>query len=134
MIFSYLPGEFLKTILIADDHSYVRQALRTLFSSQPDLSVCGEATNGEEAVESALKLNPDLILLDMSMPILSGLEAAHTLKRVMPKVPIILFTAYKSKFIDAYAVASGIDACVAKGEDVSFLVRYARGLLGTASS
>jgi DNA-binding NarL/FixJ family response regulator len=119
----------MKKLLIADDHSYVRQALRAVFDSQSDITICAEATNGQEVIENAVKVNPDLILMDMSMPVLNGLDAAHALKRIMPEVPIILFTAYKSKFVEACAAASGVDACVAKGDDASCLLGHARGLL-----
>src|SRR5579871_3749285 len=112
----------MKTILIADDHLHVRKALRTLFASQPDLSVCGEAANGDEAVERANILRPDLIVLDMSMPVLNGLEAAQLLRKTMPDVPIVLFTGHRTKFSDAYAAAAGVTSVVGKDQDIKVLV------------
>lgn len=84
----------MKTVLIADDHEMIRKALCELFSSQRDFEVCGEAENGKEAVEMAQVFSPDLILLDLSMPIMNGIEAACELKRLMPMVPIIVFSEY----------------------------------------
>jgi NarL family two-component system response regulator LiaR len=119
----------MKTVLIADDHSHVRTALRNLFSAQPDISVCGEAANGDEAVARAIDLRPDLIVLDMSMPVLNGLEATQMLRKTMPNVPIVLFTGHRTKFSDAYAAAAGVTSVVGKDQDIKVLVDEARHLL-----
>ena len=79
-----------KTILIADDNAYVRQALCQVFKREADFEICGEAENGKEAIAKALELHPDLIVLDLSMPIMNGLDAARELKQVMPTVPLIM--------------------------------------------
>jgi len=79
-----------KTILIVDDNAYVRQALCQVFKREADFEICGEAENGKEAIAKALKLHPDLIVLDLSMPIMNGLDAARELKQVMPTVPLIM--------------------------------------------
>jgi CheY-like chemotaxis protein len=84
----------------------VRDALRAVFNSESGLLLCGEAQNGQEVVERALKLHPDLIVLDMLMPVLNGCEAAHTLQKALPGIPILLFTGHTSKFTEAYAAAS----------------------------
>lgn len=119
----------MKTILIADDHSHVLAAMRTLFNSQPDFSICGEARNGDEAVAKAAQLHPDLVVLDMSMPVLNGLEATHIIRKTMPELPIILFTGHRTKFSDAYAVAAGVTAVISKEEDIHVLIDTARNLL-----
>jgi two-component system, NarL family, response regulator LiaR len=124
----------MKTVLIAHDHLSVRDALRSVFNSEPGLLVCAEAEDGQKAVERALELHPDLIVLDMLMPVLNGCEAAHTLKAAMPDTPILMFTGHTSKFTEAYAVASGVDAFVAKDEDVSLLINRARSLLSRAET
>ena len=72
------------SILIADDNAFVRRGLRDLFNGEGDFDVCGEAKNGREAIQEAQELHPDLILLDLSMPVMNGLDAARVLKRVMP--------------------------------------------------
>src|SRR6478672_573413 len=97
-----------KSVLIADDHEFIRLALCDLFTSQEDFDVCGKAENGREAIEMAQGLHPDLILLDLSMPVMNGLEAACELKRIMPMVPIIVFSDYGDVFSEREARASGI--------------------------
>src|SRR5690348_12939149 len=84
----------VKSVLIADDQEFIRKALCDLFASQGDFDVCGDAENGLEAVEMAQVLRPDLILLDVSMLMMNGIEAACELKRLMPMVPIIVFSEY----------------------------------------
>ena len=81
-------------ILIADDHPVVRQGLRTFLSTCPDLEVVGEATNGFTTLDQVRALRPDVVLLDIRMPGLSGIEAAHRLRRAHPEVKVILFTTY----------------------------------------
>ena len=89
-----------KSVLIADDQEVIRRMLCRLFDSQSDFEVCGEAENGREAVEMAQVLSPDLIMLDLSMPVMNGIEAACELKRLMPLTPIIVF----SEFSDVFSV------------------------------
>ena len=84
-----------KTVLVADDSPLIRKALCKLFEVEEDYDICAEATNGQEAIELAFKCRPDLIILDMSMPVLNGLQAARELKKIMPDVTIILFTQYE---------------------------------------
>jgi CheY-like chemotaxis protein len=81
-----------RTVLIAGDNSNIRKMLRRMFEQEDDYDLRAEAENGRQAIELALQCRPDLIILDLSMPVMNGLEAAHELKRLMPKVPIILFT------------------------------------------
>jgi DNA-binding NarL/FixJ family response regulator len=119
----------MKTVLIADDHVHIRTALRNLLNSEPGFLVCGEAQNGKEAVEKAEELKPDLIVLDISMPLVNGLEATHAIKKVLPDTPIMLFTAYKTKFSDAWAAAAGANAMVSKTDDLQSVVDRARALL-----
>ena len=73
-------------ILIADDHELVREGLRALLASRPAWEVCGEAADGVEAIEKAAELQPDIVLLDVSMPRLSGLEAAAHIHRQSPAI------------------------------------------------
>src|ERR1700680_2328714 len=83
-----------KTVLIVDDNRYIRQDLCEQFKRESDFEVCGEAENGKEAIAKARQLHPDLIVLDLSMPVMNGLDAARELKQLMPAVPIIMFTSY----------------------------------------
>lgn len=81
-----------KTVLVADDNPVIRKMLCEMFEHEQDYDLCAEAENGKQAIELALECHPDLIILDLSMPIMNGLDAARELKRLMPKIPIILFT------------------------------------------
>ena len=72
-----------KTVLIVDDNAYIRQALCELFTREAEFEVCGEAANGRQAVRKALELHPDLIVMDLSMPEMNGLETARELRRLM---------------------------------------------------
>jgi chemotaxis response regulator CheB len=85
----------LKCILIVDDSAVMRRAIRLFLQSRPGLEVCGEAVDGIEAIAKAEELKPDLIVLDFSMPKMNGLEAAAALQKIMPTVPIILYTFHK---------------------------------------
>jgi DNA-binding NarL/FixJ family response regulator len=83
-----------KIILIADDNPLIRKMLCRMFEAEADFNLCAEAENGDEAIALALKHRPELIILDLSMPVLNGMDAARELKKLMPGVPIILFTDY----------------------------------------
>ncbi len=82
-------------ILLADDHTIVRQGLKLILSSQPDLQVVGEAANGREAVELAQKLRPDVVLLDVAMPELNGIEATRRMMETNPRVRILVLSMHK---------------------------------------
>jgi two-component system chemotaxis response regulator CheY len=116
------------TILIADDSLFIREALCEFFE-RDDFSVCGEAENGKEAVDKAQELHPDLILLDLSMPVMNGLEATRVLKRLMPEVPVIMYSAYGDSSTEKAARSAGAWALVSKSENISVLLGTARGAL-----
>jgi DNA-binding NarL/FixJ family response regulator len=118
-----------KTILIADDHDAVRRAICEGFTGEADFEVCGEAHDGRDAIEKAQQLHPDLIVLDLSMPVMNGLEAARVLRELMPSVPIIMFTFYANLFVEEEARSAGVAAVVSKSEPISVLTGKARGLL-----
>jgi two-component system nitrate/nitrite response regulator NarL len=124
----------LKSILIADDNEFIRQALCHLFTSQEDFDVCGDAENGMEAIEMAQVLHPDLILLDLSMPVMNGVEAACELKRLMPMVPIIVFSEYGDVFSEGEARSTGISAVVSKTEHLTMLLDKARAVFYSAAA
>ena len=124
-----------KSVLIAEDHTLVRQAICSLFDAQQDFEVCGDAENGKEAVEMAQTLHPDLIVLDLSMPVMNGLEAAHAVRRFAPETPIVVFSEYSDLLSEQEARSRGISALVSKTEPVSVLLDKARAALhSTADS
>jgi len=118
-----------KAVLIVDDNALIRQALCELFKREADFEVCGEAENGREAIEKAQQLHPDLIVMDLSMPVMNGIEAAGILKSLMPTVPLIIFSEYSDVFSEKEARAAGVSALVSKSEHASVLVGKARALL-----
>jgi YesN/AraC family two-component response regulator len=117
-----------KMVLVVDDSRWVRERLRNLFDSAEGFEVCGEAGNGREGVEKAEQLQPDLIILDLSMPVMNGVDAARILHRILPSVPVILFSCYSGVFQEEEAKSVGISALVSKGEALAKLVGKARSL------
>lgn len=103
-------------ILIADDHALVRQGLRSVLEAQTGWSVCGEAQDGREAVKLALKLRPDICLLDVTMPELNGLDATRQICRSLPGTPILILTMHDSDELCAEAVQAGASGCVLKSD------------------
>jgi DNA-binding NarL/FixJ family response regulator len=83
------------TILIIDDSAIVRLSLRQLLERQSDLQVRAEAENGWEGIAPAQKFDPDLIVLDLAMPLMNGLDTARKLRKIMPAVPLVMFNAFK---------------------------------------
>jgi DNA-binding NarL/FixJ family response regulator len=123
-----------KMVLVVDDNAVIRQALCRLFSSEPGFDVCGEAENGQDAIEKAQVLHPDLIVMDLSMPVMNGIDAARTLKTLMPSVPVIIFSDYSDVFSEMEAQSAGICALVSKSEPVSLLIGKARALLNLTAA
>lgn len=103
-----------KSILVVDDSDITRKITRLFLEIQIDLEVCGEAVDGVDAIKKAKELKPDLILLDLVMPRMNGIEAASVIKGIMPQVLIVLFTMYKETVGNALASAVGIDAVLSK--------------------
>ncbi len=118
-----------KTVLIVDDNAYIRQALCELFKREADFEVCGDAENGKEAIAKARESHPDLIVLDLSMPVMNGLDAARELKRLMPAVPLIMYSAFGDGFVEHQARLVGISELVSKSQPATILVSKARSLL-----
>lgn len=122
------PARYVKRILVVDDNVYIRALTRTFLEVHPDFQVCGEAVNGREAIEKTQELRPDLIVLDLAMPVMNGLDAAREIKRTMPAIPIILFTLYEDTDVRAAADDVGVKAVVTK-TDTEALMRHVRSLL-----
>ena len=103
-------------ILIADDHALVRQGLRSVLEAQTGWTVCGEAQDGREAVKLALKLRPDIVLLDVTMPELNGLDATRQICRRLPGTPILILTMHESEELCGEAIQAGASGCVLKSD------------------
>lgn len=104
-------------ILLADDHEAIRRGMRALLETQEGWRVCGEAADGQEAVEKTKSLRPDIVILDISMPILSGFGAARLIKEHFPNTPILAYSMYRSEAFLEEARRIGLSGYVAKSED-----------------
>lgn len=108
-------------ILVSDDHSIVRQGLISLLNDQPDMRVVGEASNGQIAVAKALDLKPDVVILDIAMPKMNGIEAAKRIKRKSPRTKIIILSMYSHEHYIHELMETGISGYLLKdvnGRDI----------------
>lgn len=105
------------TILIVDDSTLIRHALCSYFEHQRGWQVSGEAENGQVAVEQARKLHPDVVILDLQMPVMNGLEAARQIISVAPNTAMVMFTLYKSEQVWEDAKAAGIRDVLSKSDE-----------------
>ena len=119
-----------KTVLVVDDSAVIRKMLATAFLSD-GFKVCAEAENGREGIEAAKQVNPDLIILDLSMPVLNGIEAASQLRKLFPTTPIILFTLYGDSLLQKDASKAGIDLVLMKTMPLPQLVDKAQELMSS---
>jgi DNA-binding NarL/FixJ family response regulator len=115
-------------ILIADDNEAMRGSLRSLLSGE-GWSVCGEAADGGQAVEMAGRLAPDLIILDLAMPVLDGLRAAFEILKTDPSRPILLYTLHNSEVIEVEAKKAGVRGVISKTADLGALLECVQSLL-----
>ena len=124
----------MSTVLIVDDQAVVRAAVRDLFESHSGFEVCGEAENGVEAIVKARELKPDLVILDLSMPLMDGFEAAKTLRQILPDVPVFLLTAHHSEATQKAAFNVGIRAVFSKYQGLDPIITRARAALRPTSN
>src|SRR5262245_39293253 len=115
-------------ILVADDHPSVRRYVCGVLEAEEGWEVCGEARNGREAVEMAVQLQPDLVVLDLSMPELNGLDAARQIRDKIPRAEVLILTLHEGEDLRRAARDSGAGACVVK-TDLQSLVTEIRSLL-----
>jgi len=118
----------LHSIPIVDDNQSIRRLVRLYVEMSTGWTI-HEAGNGLEAVERAREVHPDLIVLDLSMPVMNGIEAARELKEIMPQIPVIIFSEYSNVMSVEEAYNAGISAQVSKSKPISELVGTARTLL-----
>jgi DNA-binding NarL/FixJ family response regulator len=103
-------------IVIADDHEIFRRGLRSLLESHSDWEVCGEAVNGQEAIEKVKQLKPDVVVLDVTMPHVNGLEAAREIRRIVPESKVVILSQHEPALMKQSALAAGAGAYVTKSE------------------
>ncbi len=115
-------------VLIADDHTLFREGLRALLISLPDIQVVGEAASGEETVAQAVALQPDIILMDIQMPDLNGIEATRQILRANPHIGVIVLTMFQDDDSVFAAMRAGARGYVLKGADQAVLLRALRAV------
>jgi DNA-binding NarL/FixJ family response regulator len=113
-------------ILIVDDSLPIRKCIRTFIEAKTDWIVCGEAANGQIAIEKVRDLHPDLVILDQSMPVMNGLAAAREIRNVSPGLPLFLFTMYVSQELSEEAKAAGMVGVLSKEAGLDELVASIR--------
>ncbi len=116
------------SIMIADDHKIVRMGLKSLFAAEKDLSVVGEADDGELTVQQALKLRPNVIVMDLMMPKQNGVAATAEIHSKMPETRIVVLTSYSTSDNIAAALAAGASGAVMKSADDSTLLTAVRSV------
>jgi DNA-binding NarL/FixJ family response regulator len=121
-------------ILIADDSKMIRHNLRSFLEANPNWQVCDEAVDGREAVQKTKQLIPDLIILDLAMPVMNGLQAAREISQLLPSVPIVLYSMYATPQVELEAKKVGIRAVVPKSETPRLLLPTIRPPAGRAVS
>lgn len=115
-------------ILVADDHDVVRQGVRALLETRSDWEICGEAVNGREAVEAAARLVPDIVVMDITMPELNGIDAARQILRAAPRTEILILTMHQSEQLIREVVNAGARGYVLKSDAGRSLVSAVQAL------
>jgi DNA-binding NarL/FixJ family response regulator len=127
------PDSSLQKILIADDSEPMRKLHRDMAAQSGRWRLCGEAVNGLQAVHLARALRPDLIVLDLAMPVMDGLRAAPEILKELPRVPIILYTLHEMPNLELEARKAGIREVVVKGPDIAALSNAINRLLNESA-
>jgi two-component system response regulator NreC len=115
-------------ILIADDHEVVREGMRALIEHEPGWEVCGTAMTGQEAVDTAKKLKPEVVVLDMTMPELDGLDVLREIKRALPNTEVVIFSAHHSEEVIEQLFDAGAKSYIQKSDASRHLVAAIRSL------
>jgi DNA-binding NarL/FixJ family response regulator len=124
----------MKRVLIVDDNIYVRDLVQTFLKHAPEIEICGEAINGVEAIEKAKQLEPDVVLLDLAMPNMNGVQTAAILKKTIPGVTIIMFTMYSENIPKSAISSMGVDLVLSKTDGIAHLVESINTTFATRAS
>jgi len=116
-------------ILLAEDHGILREGLRAIFANAPELEIVGEATDGREAINQARELQPDLLILDLSMPRMDGLAALKEIKRVAPEIRVLVMTVHRTEEYVFQAIEDGADGYLLKDATAQELLLAVRSVL-----
>jgi CheY-like chemotaxis protein len=124
----------IRSILLVDDSDFERFTIRAAVEGLTNFQVCGEATNGVEAIQKATELKPDLVVMDLAMPMMNGLEAATVLKTALPGVPVVLLTLYADEMKGTKPSAFGIATVLSKVDGLAPLLECLEKILGPAQA
>lgn len=116
-------------VVIAEDHTILREGLKALLGSDPDLEICGEADNGKDAIKLVQRLNPDIILMDLSMPRIHGLEAIREIRKTNPTTKILVLTVHDDEEYISATLRSGASGYVLKNDSYNELLSSIKTVL-----
>jgi DNA-binding NarL/FixJ family response regulator len=122
------------SVLIVDDSEIIRRVMRDFFEALTDWNITGEAGDGSEAIQKAVELQPDLILMDFSMPNMNGIEAASVLKSAVPSTRIVVFTMFDDALGSRLSSAAGVDLVIPKADGLGGLVKAVDNMLGSTNN
>jgi len=118
-----------QTILIADDSPFERSVIRSAVEGMTKFRVCGEAGDGVDAVKKARELKPNLVIMDLAMPLMNGVEAAMVLRSTLPNVPVVLFTLYAEQMRGSISPGFGVTIILSKADGLAPLLECLERLL-----
>ena len=116
-------------ILVVDDSEAVRRSFERAINEQVDLEVCGEATNGQECLAKAAELRPDAVILDISMPVMNGLDAARLLRELMPSLPVVICSSFEGPSLEREAQTVGAKGVISKTQPIEQLLECLRTVI-----
>jgi len=120
-------------VLIVDDHAFIRRGVETILQSFPEWEVCGEASNGSDAVQLANQLSPEVVLMDVTMPGMNGLEATRIIRKQHPDVKVILLTLHESSEVLRSGFRAGANGYLLKADAEEELMKALRVVVGDGS-
>jgi two-component system, NarL family, response regulator NreC len=123
----------MPTVLVVDDHAFIRRGVRSILEPFPEWQLCGEAENGQQAVQKTSELSPSVIVMDVSMPILDGIAAAEIIKRKYPQTHIVLLTLHNSQELLRKGFQAGARGYVLKADADDELLKALRVVVGDGS-
>ena len=120
-------------ILVVDDHAFIRRGVRSILEPFPEWELCGEAENGQQAIEKAAKLRPAVVVMDVSMPVVDGITAAEVIKRAYPEIHVILLTLHNSQELLRRGFQAGARGYVLKSDADDELLKALRVVIADGS-
>jgi DNA-binding NarL/FixJ family response regulator len=117
-------------VVLVDDHKIFRRGIRAIINGHSSWTVCGEAENGQQAIDLVVELKPDLVILDLSMPVMNGLQATTKIRQLAPSVKILILSMHDSPRAEREALAAGADAFLTKTASEDTFLHTVTTLLG----